>query len=65
MIITHRSGDPEDLVSNNSVLVNLASVSGVQLTEKALVTEDHLIEIAGWRSISKSNEIYDAIKLPR
>ena len=66
MIITHRSGDPEDLIENNTnVLVHVQSVSGVQMVEKAFVTEDHLIEIAKSDHILKKNEDYDAIKIPR
>ena len=65
MIITHRSGDPEDLIGNNSALVNLASVSGVQMAEKALVKEDHLVEIAGSNQIFKFNQVYDAKNKPR
>ena len=64
MIITHRSGDPEEM-SDSSMLIKIASVSGVHIAEKALVTEDHLIEIAGWRRIFKCSQMYDVLKMPR
>ena len=64
MIITHRFGEPEEM-AGKTLLGNLGSFNGIQIADKALVSEDHLIEIADCKRIFKSNEVYDAIKTPR
>ncbi len=63
MIITHRSGNLEEMPS--SMLVKLASVSGVPIAEKAVVTEDYLVEIAGSSRLWNANSTYDALRTPR
>lgn len=61
MIVTHRSGEPENpggiSVSSNSLL-------GIP-TAKAEVTEDFIIEVAGYRKLTKANDLYDSLHLPR
>jgi hypothetical protein len=61
MIVTHRYGEPEDgatpRVASNSLL-------GI-LTDKATVSEDNLMDVAGYRKIKKSNEPYDRLNMPR
>lgn len=61
MIVTHRSGEPENpgnfYIASNSIL-------GIP-TEKAQVTEDFIIEVAGYRRLFKSNQLYDTLHLPR
>lgn len=61
MIVTHRSGEPENpggiSVSSNSIL-------GIP-TAKAEVTEDFIIEVAGYRKLTKANNLYDSLLLPR
>lgn len=50
MIVTHRSGEPEN---PGGLIVSSRSLLGFP-TEKAGVTEDFLIEVAGFRKIKKS-----------
>ena len=59
MIITHRYGDIK--IGSTSVI---ESVLGFP-TEKALVSYDHCIEIGAYRKLSKSNEPYDILHMPR
>ena len=61
MIVTHRSGEPEN---PEGALIGSMSLFGLP-TNKAEVTEGHLLEIAGHRRISKSNEAYDKLQMPR
>lgn len=61
MILTHRSGEPEN---PGGLAVASTSLMGIP-TAKAEVTEDFIIEIAGYRKLYKSNELYDSIYLPR
>ena len=61
MIVTHRWGEPED---GGQLYVVSTSLLGLP-TEKACVSEDHLIEVAGYREISKSNHLYDRTQLPK
>ena len=61
MIVTHRSGEPE-----NPVGAYVASTSLLGLpSNKAMVTEDFIIEVAGYRTMIKSNELYDSLHMPR
>lgn len=61
MICTHRSGEPENLAGP---LIASTSILGLP-TEKALVTEDFIINIAGHRRMTKSNEKYDSCHMPK
>lgn len=61
MIATHRSGEPENAVGPYVASTSLLGIPN----EKALVTEDFIIEIAGYRKMNKSNELYDSLHLPR
>ena len=60
MIVTHRSGDPNE----GGPFTIKGSLIGLP-TEKALVLEDHCIEIGGYQRLTKSNELYDNLHLPR
>ena len=61
MIVTHRYGEPEDGAAPR---VASASLLGF-MTEKATVSEDNLMDVAGFRRIRKSNEPYDRLNMPR
>jgi hypothetical protein len=61
MIVTHRSGEPEN--PGNSLVIS-GSLIGLP-TDKALVTEDNLVEVGGYRKFSKCNEKYDSVHPPR
>jgi hypothetical protein len=61
MFVTHRYGEPENAAAPLTIS---GSVLGFP-TDKALVSEDHLVEIAGYRKMFKSNESYDRMHLPR
>lgn len=61
MMVTHRYGEPED---GGAPLVVSASLWGLP-TEKALVSEDFLVEVADYRKLKKSNEPYDSKYMPR
>jgi hypothetical protein len=61
MMVTHRYGEPEDAAAP---FVVSASLFGMP-TDKALVTEDFLLEVAGYRKVMKSNERYDTRFMPR
>ena len=50
MIVTHRYGEPEDGAAPR---VASASLLGF-MTEKATVSEDNLMDVAGFRRIRKS-----------
>lgn len=60
MIVTHRWGEPEN---PTEIRVALPSLFGLP-TEKALVSEDHLMEVAGHRKCEKSNHLYDPANPP-
>lgn len=55
MLCIHRSGEPDD---PGNLCIASSSILGLP-TEKASVTEDHLIEIAGYSRLKKSNEVFD------
>ena len=59
MIITHRTSGPD-----NSGGFFCRSLFGLP-DEKALVLEDHCIEIGGYKTLIRSNEPYDKFKFPR
>ena len=59
MIITHRSGDLK--IGSTTIIQSLIGCP----TEKALVTEDHCIEIGAYQKLTKSNEPYDNLYIPR
>ena len=61
MIITHRSGEPNDPVGS---YIAINSLVGLPI-DKAEVTEDHLIETAGFSKLFKQNDQYDKCYLPR
>jgi hypothetical protein len=61
MILTHRSGELENCGESLSIIGSLIGFSA----HKALVSEDHLIEIGGYRKLTKSNEPYDNLYIPR
>lgn len=61
MIVTHRSGEPEDATGS---IVTAKSLIGIP-NDKAEVTEDFLIEVAGYRRLMKSNDLYDTRFMPR
>jgi hypothetical protein len=61
MMITHRYGEPEN---PGAPLVVSTSLFGMP-TDKALVSEDFLIEVAGYRKVLKSNERYDTRFVPK
>lgn len=61
MIVTHRSGEPENPVGSYVASTSLLGLP----SDKAEVTEDPIIEVAGYRKMMKSNEIYDSLHLPR
>lgn len=61
MIVTHRSGEPENGGASTTIIGSLIGIP----TEKALVSEDHCIEIGGYRRLTKSNEPYDNLHMPR
>ena len=55
MLCVHRSGEPDEIDN-----FQIASCSLVGLpTEKASVTEDHLIEVAGYSRLYQRNKLYD------
>lgn len=61
MMCIHRSGEPDN---PGDLAIASASLLGVP-TAKASVTEDHLIEIAGFSRLKKSNEIFDKKLTPK
>lgn len=61
MIVTHRWGEPENLAG---AYITSRSVLGIP-TEKAQVSEDFILEVAGHRKMTKSNESYDCLHMPR
>ena len=61
MIVTHRSGEPENGGASTTIIGSLIGIP----TEKALVSEDHCIEIGGYKTLIRSNEPYDKFKFPR
>ena len=61
MTITHLSGEPTDPAGSR---VTINSIFGLP-TEKAEVTEDHLIETAGISYFYIGNEQYDKFHKPR
>jgi hypothetical protein len=61
MIVTHRWGEPED---GGQFYICSQSIIGIP-TGKACVSEDHLIEVAGHRTISNGNKDYDKYEKPR
>lgn len=61
MLCIHRSGEPDN---PGDLAIASASLLGMP-TAKASVTEDHLIEIAGYSRLKKSNEIFDKKLSPK
>lgn len=61
MIVTHRSGEPEN--PGNSFMIS-SSLLGLP-TEKALVSEDFLMDVADYRKLYNSNHKYDSRYPPR
>ena len=61
MMCIHRSGEPDN---PGDLMIASTSLLGIP-TAKASVTEDHLIEIAGYSKLKKSNEIFDKILTPK
>jgi hypothetical protein len=61
MMCIHRSGEPDN---QGDFMIASTSLLGIPAA-KASVTEDHLIEIAGYSKLKKSNEIFDKILTPR
>lgn len=61
MLCIHRSGEPDDAAN---LIVSSTSLIGIP-TDKASVTLDHLIEIAGFSRLKKSNEIFDKKVSPK
>ena len=61
MMCIHRSGEPD---YQGDFMIASTSLLGIPAA-KASVTEDHLIEIAGYSKLKKSNEIFDKILTPR
>ena len=61
MIVTHRSGEPENAVGSYIASTSLLGIP----SDKAMVTEDFIIEVAGYRRMLKSNELYDSLHMPR
>ncbi|RNA03963.1 hypothetical protein BpHYR1_038486 [Brachionus plicatilis] len=60
MTVVHKWGEPE-----NSIPLGIASKSIIGIpNEKACVSEDFVIEVAGYRSLSKGNHIYDSKHKP-
>lgn len=60
MTVIHKWGEPE-----NSTSFGIASKSIIGIpTTKAKVSEDFVIEVAGFRSLSKGNHIYDSKHTP-
>lgn len=61
MLCIHRSGEPDN---PGDLAIASSSLLGIP-TAKASVTEDHLIEIAGYSRLKKSNEIFDKKLSPK
>ena len=61
MLCAHRSGEPDD---TDNFIVSSTSLLGIP-TDKASVTLDHLIEIAGFSRLKKSNHIFDKNLTPK
>ena len=61
LIVTHKWGEPENPAAG---LIASKSLIGIP-TEKACVTEDFLIEVAGYRKCNKSNHLYDTLHMPK
>ncbi|CAF0828003.1 unnamed protein product [Brachionus calyciflorus] len=61
MIVTHKWGEPENLTG---ALVSSKSLIGIPI-DKACVTEDFIIEVAGYRKLKKINHLYDRLHKPK
>ena len=57
MLCVHRSGEPDEI---DNLRITSCSLIGLP-TDKASVTEDHLIEIAGFSRLFQSNKLYDKV----
>ncbi len=61
MVVGHLSGEPED---PTPLYITSRSILGIP-GEKAQVTVDHLIEIAGYRGLDNVNHLYDKKGAPK